>query len=104
MSLPAVTTENNDEVKLCPSSTQASTAGYATDPMKMELNGTPFSVLVGQAARLKSARDEPDRSKYVSFPTFYQNSIFHQKEVIEARAGRTFEGRIEAAMALKEER
>jgi len=46
-----------------------------TSPLDVEVNGTPMSVLLGQAVKLKSAQEKPLRKVFDSFPTFYQNSI-----------------------------
>ena len=34
------------------------------------VDGTPFSVLMSQAIKMKSAQEAPTRSKYDQFPTF----------------------------------
>lgn len=65
------------------------------------VNGTPFSVLMSQAIKMKSAQEAPTRSKYDTYPTFYKNSIFPYEEVINARK-KTFGGRMNDALELKE--
>lgn len=49
------------------------------------IDGTPFSILMSQAIKLKTAQDAPSRSIYDKYPTFYKNSIFPRDEVINAR-------------------
>ena len=49
------------------------------------IDGTPFSVLMSQAVKLKTAQDAPSRSTYDKYPTFYKNSIYPREEVINAR-------------------
>jgi len=74
--------------------------GNDAAPLDTKVNGTPFSVLLSQAVKLKSAQEAPLRSKFNSFPTFYQNSIFPRDQVDEAR-GKDFEGRMEDAGRFK---
>ena len=54
-------------------------------PLNTEVNGIPFSILMSQAAKLKTAQAAPSRSKFDSFPSFYQHSIYPQEKVLLAR-------------------
>lgn len=49
------------------------------------IDGTPFSVLMSQAVKLKTAQDAPSRAIYDRYPTFYKNSIYPREEVKNAR-------------------
>jgi len=71
-----------------------------TFPLNAEVNGTPFSVLFSHAVKLKSAQDAPLRSKFDSYPSFYQNSIFPHEAVINAR-GKGFKHRLNDAVNFK---
>jgi tetratricopeptide (TPR) repeat protein len=77
------------------------TDGLETSPLDVEVNGTPMSVLLGQAVKLKSAQEKPLRKVFDSFPTFYQNSLFSGQDVVDIRALVGFEERLEAADKLK---
>ena len=57
-----------------------------TVPLDTKVDGTPFSVLLSQAVKLKTAQEAPLRSKYDALPSFYQNSIFPREQVIVARS------------------
>lgn len=71
------------------------------DIMDAKVDGTPFSVLVNQAVKLKNARSAPLRSKFDRHPQFYQNSIFPREEVTQARRCKAFVDRMNEAEALK---
>lgn len=48
------------------------------NPMKdISVDGTPFSILLDRAMKLKSFQLSSERSKYESYPKFIQNTIFH---------------------------
>ena len=64
------------------------------------VDGTPFSVLMSQAIKMKTAQEAPSRSKYDAYPTFYKNSIFPHEEVIKARA-KSFYSRMDDAIEFK---
>ncbi len=64
------------------------------------IDGTPFSVLMSQAVKLKTAQDAQSRSTYDSYPTFFRNSIFPREEVILAR-NKAFKDRMDDAIQLK---
>ena len=66
------------------------------------VDGTPFSVLMSQAIKIKSAQDAPTRSDYDKYPTFYKNSIFPRDEVINARQ-KPFVDRMADALKFKRE-
>lgn len=51
----------------------------------VSIDGTPFSVLMSQAVKLKTAQDAPSRSIYDTYPSFYKNSIFPSDKVIDSR-------------------
>lgn len=65
-----------------------------------KINGTPLSVLIKQAADLKSAQSASLRKNFDRLPTYLQNSIFSNCEVIEAR-NKPFESRLSDAMKFK---
>eukprot|EP00586_Coscinodiscus_wailesii_P001014 CAMPEP_0172481730 /NCGR_PEP_ID=MMETSP1066-20121228/7818_1 /TAXON_ID=671091 /ORGANISM="Coscinodiscus wailesii, Strain CCMP2513" /LENGTH=586 /DNA_ID=CAMNT_0013244297 /DNA_START=95 /DNA_END=1852 /DNA_ORIENTATION=+ len=84
------------------------------NPMNATIDGTPFSVIMNQAVKLKTARMAPLRSRYDKYAKFYQNSIFPHADVIRARnddddddstnnGGGAFARRMTAAMRMKEE-
>ena len=64
------------------------------------INGTPFSVLMSQAIKLKTVQDAPTRSNYDSYSTFYKNSIFPREEVLSART-KPFKERMNDAIQFK---
>lgn len=66
------------------------------------VDGTPFSVLMSQAIKMKTAQEAPSRSKYDAYPTFYKNSIFPREEVIKARA-KPFGSRMDDAIVFKKQ-
>jgi|AntRauTorckE5430_2_1112549.scaffolds.fasta_scaffold07420_3 tetratricopeptide (TPR) repeat protein len=72
----------------------------AMHPLDTTVNGTPMSVLLSQAVKLKSAQEQPLRKQFDAFPVFLQNSIFPRQETIDARAA-PFEERFETATKLK---
>lgn len=72
------------------------------DIMEAKVDGTPFSVLVNQAVKLKNARSAPLRSKFDRHPQFYQNSIFPREEVTQARRCKAFVDRMKEAEAIKQ--
>jgi hypothetical protein len=67
-----------------------------------KIDGTPFSVLMSQAIKMKTAQDAPSRSIYDKYPTFYKNSLYPRDEVILAR-GKNFEQRMTHAAHFKHE-
>lgn len=64
------------------------------------LNGTPISVLLSQAVKIKSAQQASLRKKFDSFPIFLQNSMFAGDEMINARQ-KPFKERFETANRFK---
>ena len=71
------------------------------DPMKTEVDGTPFDVLMQQAVKMKTAQTAPDKKKFETWPRFYQNSVFSKEDVVAARL-MDFDGRKEVAEKKKE--
>ena len=71
-------------------------------PMDTEVNGIPFSVLISQAAKLKTAQAAPSRSKYDGYPSFYQHSIYPREKVSQARL-KDFHERMADAIEMKNE-
>lgn len=47
---------------------------------------TPFSILMQQAAALRTSRQAPLRKKYDSWPRWYQSSLFSKDDVICVRS------------------
>jgi len=68
----------------------------------LEIDGTPFSILMSQAVKLKNAQDAPTRSRYDSYPSFYQNSLFSLDEAVASR-NKPFVQRMIDAMKWKKE-
>jgi tetratricopeptide (TPR) repeat protein len=68
-----------------------------------DIDGTPFSVLMDQAVKIKSSQLAPARQKYDAMPCFVQSSIFPSDEVTNARNLESFTKRFDAAMTWKEE-
>lgn len=71
-----------------------------SSPLETKFNGTPLSVLIKQAADLKSAESASLRKNFDRLPIFLQNSIFPNPEVIEARK-KPFEFRLLDAVKFK---
>ena len=72
------------------------------NPMNTLVDGTPFSVLLDQAVKIKKAQCASLRTKFDSYPKFYQNSIFPLEEVIQARDDTiSFDERLNAAKNIK---
>ena len=71
------------------------------DPMKTEVDGTPFDVLMQQAVKMKTAQTAPGKKKFETWPRFYQNSVFSKEDVVAARL-MDFDGRKEVAEKKKE--
>ena len=84
------------------SSTNPHGSGTDNKPMDANVNGTPFSVLLDQAVKMKTAQDSTLRTKYDSYPRYYQNSLFPREEVLKARTLSTYAERMQFAQAMKE--
>ena len=69
----------------------------------IDIDGTPFSVLLDRAVKIKSSQSAALSSKYNALPTFVQCSIFPSDEVINARNLVIFSERLNTAMTWKEE-
>jgi hypothetical protein len=69
----------------------------------VDVDGTPFSVLMDRAVKLKSLQMGEERLHYDTLPSFYQNSIFPHDDVIAARTLPNFNHRLAAAKEFKQE-
>lgn len=70
--------------------------------MSTTVDGTPFSVIMNQAVKLKTAQMAPLRAEYDEYPTFYRNSIFPKDDaIVGARTASSFRKRLEEARRLK---
>jgi len=76
---------------------------FCTTMENLDIDGTPFSVLMERAAKIKSSQLAPARQKYDALPSFVQSSIFPSDEVTNARNLDSFTERFDAAMAWKED-
>jgi len=70
---------------------------------KIDIDGTPFSVLLDRAVKIKSSQSAHLAQKYNALPNFVQSSLFPSDEVINARNLGSFTERFDAAMAWKED-
>lgn len=70
---------------------------------KIDIDGTPFSVLLDRAVKIKSFQSSQLARKYNALPSFIQSSIFASDEVINARNADSFTERFDAAMTWKED-
>lgn len=68
---------------------------------KIDIDGTPFSVLMDRAVKLKTKQVGEERRRYDKMPSFYQHSIFPHEDVIAARNLDDFDARLAAAGELK---
>lgn len=64
------------------------------------LNGTPISVILAQAAKIKSAQQASLRTEFDKLPNFLQNTIFSSGEMTKFRQ-KSFEDRLSEAHRLK---
>ncbi|KAL3762521.1 hypothetical protein ACHAW5_008447 [Stephanodiscus triporus] len=69
----------------------------------IDVDGTPFSVLMDRAVKLKYFQSKHDRLKYDAHPSFYQKTIFHNDDVASERRLDQFDERFAAANRFKEE-
>lgn len=69
----------------------------------IDVDGTPFSVLMDRAVKLKSSQTAHLRAKYDAFPPFYADTICPNEEVAKVRALTLFSARLAAANGLKGE-
>lgn len=67
------------------------------------MDGTPFSVLMDRAVKLKTSQTAHERAKYDAFPSFYAGTICPNAEVAAVRALTEFSARLAAAHGMKEE-
>lgn len=70
---------------------------------KIDIDGTPLSVLMDRAVKIKSLQSAHLARKYNALPSFIQSSIFPSDEVINARRLDSFTDRFDAAMTLKDD-
>ena len=69
----------------------------------IDIDGTPFTVLMDRAVKIKSLQSAQLARKYNASPSFIQSSIFASDEVINARNLDSFTDRLGAAIAWKED-
>jgi tetratricopeptide (TPR) repeat protein len=69
----------------------------------IDVDGTPFSVHMDRAVKLRSVQSKHERLKYDAYPTFYAKTIFPDDDVSNARRYGPFNERLAAANRLKEE-
>ena len=70
---------------------------------KIDIDVTPFSVLLDRAVKIKSSQSAHLAQKYNALPNFVQSSLFPSDEVINARNLCSFTEQFDAAMAWKED-
>lgn len=70
---------------------------------KIDIDGTPFSVLMDRAVKIKSHQSTHLARKFNALPSFIQSSIFPSDEVINARLLDSFTDRFDAAMTWKDD-
>lgn len=77
------------------------------NPMNsITLDGVPFSLLVQRAAKIKEHQSASLRTKFDSYPTFYQNTVFLEftdQKIKAIRSSVSFEEKMKFAMELKNE-
>jgi hypothetical protein len=66
----------------------------------LEIEGTPFSVLMQQAVKLKTHVHKIDRVKFDKWPKFYQNSVY-VKDAQKAERTLAFAERLKVAKDYK---
>jgi len=71
--------------------------------MDAEVNGTPFSELMNQAVKMKTASAEPFRRRFDNWPRFYQNSVFSKEDIIELRKEGDYEKLMKRGKEIKED-
>jgi len=72
------------------------------NPLQSLVDGTPFSVILSRAVKLKSLQMAEFRSTYDSYPEFYRNTIFSQDDIIHIRT-KSFQTQIDYANTLNDE-
>lgn len=68
----------------------------------IEVDGTPFSIHMDRAVKIKCMQSKRDRVKYDAFPEFYANTIYPNDDVLAARRLHTFQEQLDAASRMKE--
>eukprot|EP00970_Alexandrium_tamarense_P010964 scaffold2291_cov211-Alexandrium_tamarense.AAC.13 len=71
--------------------------------LDIDVDGTPFSVLMDRAVKLKSSQLSSQGSKWDSYPSFYQNTVFPREEAVDEARGLDFNDRLASATPLKDE-
>ena len=66
------------------------------------MDGTPFEIVLQQAAKLKTDQLSIYRRKYDSFPLWYQHSLFSIDFIINARKTMEFEELYQLSQTLKD--
>jgi hypothetical protein len=69
----------------------------------IDVDGTPFSVHMDRAVKLRSVQSKHERLKYDAYPSFYAKTIFPNDDVSNARRLGPFVERLAAANRMKEE-
>jgi hypothetical protein len=69
--------------------------------MNTDVDGTPFSVLMDRAVKLKTLQMSQERKNYDKMPSFYQHSIF--MDDVQAVRNLDFIDRIAAARQMKDD-
>lgn len=70
---------------------------------KIDVDGTPFSVLFDRAVKLKQIQTKNERISYDSYPSFLASTIYPNIEVAAVRLLPTFNQRLDAANDMKQE-
>jgi tetratricopeptide (TPR) repeat protein len=72
----------------------------------IDIDGTPFSVLINRAVKLKTLQSKHERVLFDSYPPFYANTVFpnsNNDDVDAARQLTRFDERLVIASSLKDE-
>ena len=71
----------------------------------IDIDGTPFSVLMDRAMKLKTLQSKHERVKFDAYPSFYANTVFpsNNDDVIGARQLTRFNERLAIATRIKDE-
>ena len=67
------------------------------------VNGTPFSVLLERAVQIKTMQSKSLRSTYEKYPRYFQNSLFPNEDVLQARKCSCFTDKFHIATKMKDE-
>ena len=88
---------------LCSGRQHTTSQPTAMNNVDIDVDGTPFSVLMDRAVKLKSSQFSSQRSKWDSYPSFYQNTVFPREEAVDEARGLDFNDRLASATRLKDE-